>query len=101
MGSVTKIGESTNALRVDKTNVVNSPLNYVYITESSNLEISNKSLKSYEDSITASAKAALHIINYPTVDELSDNQKVKKWLSERHKTIKGQIQNRITNLLLS
>lgn len=101
LGSVTKIGESTNTLRVDKTNVVNSPLNYVYITESANLEISDKSLKSYEDSITASAKAALHIVNYPTVDELSDIQKVKKWLSERHKTIKGQIQNRITNLLLS
>ena len=103
LGSVTKIGESTNKLRmgVNKRNIINSPLNYVYITESTNIEISDKSLKSYEDSITASAKAALHIINYPTVDELSDSQKIKKWMQERHKTIKGQIQIRVTDLLLS
>lgn len=101
LGSVTKIGESTITLRNDKTNIINSPLNFIYITDSANLEISSKSLKEYENAITASAKAALLISNYPTVDELSDIQKVKKWLSERHKNIKGQIQIRITNMLIS
>lgn len=101
LGSVSAIGESTSALRNDKTNIVNSPLNFVYISEASNLEISLKSLKEYEDSITASSKAALYIMNYPSIDDLSDKQKVKKWLSERHKTIKGVIQNRVSNLIMS
>lgn len=99
LGSVAKIGESTECLRSDKTNVFNSPLNYVYITDLTNGEVSDKSLQNYEDSITASAKAALNIVNYPAVNDLSDEIKVKAWLSERHKLIKGQIQNRVTSLL--
>jgi len=101
LGSVTKIGESTDVLRGDKANIINSPLNYVYITNSTNLAISDKSLKDYEESITASAKAALNIVNYPSVPELDDENKVKNWLSERHKLIKGEIQNRITKLLMT
>ena len=101
LGSVTKIGESTDALRGDKSNIVNSPLNYVYITSSTNLAISDKSLKDYEDSITASSKAALNIVNYPSVADLDDITKVKKWLEERHKLIKGQIQNRANSLLIT
>ena len=101
LGSVTRIGESTDRLRADKTNIVNSPLNYVYITDTTNGEISDKSLKDYEDSITASAKAALNIINYPAVADLTDEAKVRKWLVERHMVIKGALQNRVTNLLLT
>lgn len=101
LGSVNKIGESTNLLRNNKMHVANSPLNYVYITEATNLEISDKSLKEYEDAITASAKAALNISNYPTVVELDDLEKTKEWLKERHKTVKGVIQNRIATLLQS
>ena len=101
LGSVTKIGESTELLRQNKKHICNSPLNYIYITDLANGEISAKSLKDYEQAITASAKAALNINNYPVVTDLSDEQKVKQWLSERHKTVKGQIQNRVTSLLLS
>lgn len=36
-----EIGESTDILRKDKTNIVNSPLNYVFISDATNLEISN------------------------------------------------------------
>lgn len=42
LGSVTKIGESIDHLRTDKTNVFNSPLNYVYITDLANNEISDE-----------------------------------------------------------
>ncbi len=101
LGSVKKIGESSDLLRNDKTNVANSPLNYVYITEGTNLEISDKSLLEYEKSITASAKSSLSIVNYPDVDDLDDLIKVRGWLKERHKIIKGFIQNRISTLLSS
>lgn len=101
MGSVSKIGESTDILRKDKTNIVNSPLNYVFISDATNLEISNISLKEYEQDITASAKAALNIVNYPSVEKLNDKTTIKAWLKERYKILKGQIQNRVMNMLLS
>ena len=101
LGSVTKIGESTDALRNDRSNIINSPLNFVYITDTTNLDISDKSLKEYEDAITSSAKAALNIVNYPSVSDLDDKDKVKAWLEERHKLIQGQIKNRVKPLLLS
>lgn len=101
LGSVTKIGESTDALRNDRSNIINSPLNFVYITDATNLDISDKSLKEYEESITSSAKAALNIVNYPSVTDLDDGEKVKAWLEERHKLIQGQIRNRVKPLLLS
>lgn len=101
LGSVTKIGESSDKLRADKTNVANSPLNYVFITDGTNLKISDKSLKEYEDAITASAKSSLSIVNYPSITDLDNIALVKKWLTERHKLIKGQIQNRVKTLLSS
>jgi len=99
LGSVTKIGESSDVLRTDKSNIVNSPLNYVYITSNTNLEISDKSLQEYEDSITAQAKYSLDIQSYPSVAELDDMSKVKLWLKERHKSVKGHIQSRVDLLL--
>ncbi len=101
LGSVTKIGESSDKLRNDRNNIVNSPLNYVFITDGTNLKISDKSLQDYEMAITPSAKASLSINNYPSVGDLDDMQIVKKWLAERHKMIKGLIRNRVEQLLLS
>ena len=99
LGSVKKIGESTQALRTQKENIANSPLNYVYITNVTNNIISDMPLKDYENAIIDTAKASLNIANYPCVDELSNIDKMKKWLQERHKSIKGVIRNRIDHLL--
>ncbi len=99
LGSVTKIGESSDKLRNDKNNIANSPLNYAYITSSTNNTISDKSLLEYEAAITPQAKSALYIMSYPSVTDLGDFSKVKKWLEDRHKTIRGVIQNRVTVLL--
>ena len=100
VGSVSKIGESTDILRKDKTNIVNSPLNYVFISDATNIEVSNISLKEYEEEITASAKATLDIVNYPSVEKLDDEATIKTWLKERYKIVKGKIQNRVTDMLL-
>ena len=98
LGSVTKISESSEKLRDDKTHIANSPLNFVFISDEANLAISDKSLKEYEDAITAQAKHALSIANYPSVADLDDEVKVKNWLTERHKNVMGAIQNRMTDL---
>ena len=101
LGSVAKIGESSNQLRKNKNHILNSPLNYVYISDLANGTISDKSLKEYEDAITPSAKSSLGIMKYPKVKDLDDDDKIKEWLRDRHETIKGLIQNRINVLLAS
>lgn len=56
-------------------------------------------MKEYEEEITPSAKASLVISNYPSVADLDDETKIKAWLTERHKTLQGVVQNRVTSLL--
>lgn len=99
LGSVTKIGESTEQLRKDKTHILNSPLNFVLITTKTNGDISDDSLSQYENDITAQAKTSLFINSYPSVADLDDSTKIQQWMKDRHKTIKGAIQNRIAGLL--
>ena len=101
LGSIAKIGELTKELRDDRTNILNSPLNFIYILESTNKAISDDSLQEYEDSITPTAKALLAIVDYPNVDDLVDGLKVKKWMTERHKVVQGFIKNRINRMLCS
>lgn len=101
LGSITKIGQLTEQLREDKNNVINSPLNFVYISDDANGKISDKSLGDYEKAITPAAKASLGIANYPCVADLSDKDKVRQWLINRHSTLQGLIQNRISALLLT
>lgn len=100
LGSVANIGESTETLREDKQNILNSPLNFVYITDKTNIDISDKSLEDYQNAITALAKSSLCIHYYPSVTDLDKYDKVKQWLKDRHETIKGEMQNHI-NLLLN
>lgn len=99
IGSVNKIGESTDKLRSDKENIINSPLNYVFITDDTNKVISDDTLEQYENAITDEAKSELSIVNYPKTDDLKNNDKVKAWMKERHKLVKGAIKSRVKKLL--
>lgn len=100
LGSVANIGESTNRLRDDDENVCNSPLNFVYISESANKAILEKSLSEYEQAIENTSKAKLHISNYPNETNLSKQDKVIEWLTERYNLIQGNILNKIDELLV-
>lgn len=99
IGSVNKIGESTDKLRSDKENIINSPLNYIYITDSTNGEISDDTLEQYESAITDQAKSELSIVNYPKAGDITNIEKIKSWLTERHKLVKGNIKSRVNKLL--
>ena len=101
LGSVSNIGQSSAELRNDKSNILNSPLNYIYVTDITNREVSSKSLSEYQEMIVEEARASLNIVNYPIVKDLSDHDKIKSWLLERHKNVKGEIQKRVTKLLSS
>lgn len=100
LGSVNKVNQSTNKLRTDKSHVCNSPLNFAYITSTSNRAISNKSLDDYAKDITVTSKAALYINSYTDASCVSDNQKIKAVLTNRYNDIKGIIQTNIMHLLM-
>lgn len=99
LGSVSKISESSEKLRNNKENILNSPVNFIYISDETNKAISDDSLEKYEKDITAQAKDTLKIPEYPKADELNDSSKVKSWLAQRHQSLEGAIKNRIDTLL--
>lgn len=100
LGSVKKISESSKKLRDDKNHICNSPLNFIYITQSDNKAISSKSLEEYSKSINDNAKSALWITDYSDYTSISDDNKVKNILKSRYLFLKGDIKNRIDSLLL-
>lgn len=99
IGSIAKISELTGKLRDDDTNIVNSPLNFVYISDMANKAILEKSLSEYESSIENTSKSKLMIVNYPTVADLSNQQKILNWLDERFNHLQGDIKNKVSDLL--
>lgn len=99
LGSVAKISESTEELRKKDDHICNSPLNYVYISDSANKSILDKSLNDYENAIENTAKTQLHISNYPDENDIKQEQKVLKWLDERYRFIEGEIRAKINELL--
>lgn len=96
LGSAKDIKESTCLLRNDDYNYLNSPLNFVYITKSDNLTISDKSLKDYQDLLDPKSYSALH---FSAVNDTSDEENIKKTLKSRFISLKGEIQARVEQLL--
>ena len=99
LGTVTKINESTAALRSDSKNICNSPLNFVYITKQANKEISDDSLDVYAAKICDEAKSALHINGYTGPEVADTDQKVKAILESRFSALNGDVRNHISQLL--
>lgn len=98
LGSVKAINESTAQLRKDEKNICNSPLNFVYITKSSNDKISDDSLDVYITKITDQAKSTLSIQNY--VSPNVDDDATKQILSARYTALKGDIKEHVHKLLM-
>lgn len=98
LGSVTEIGQSSKELRKDKKHICNSPLNFVYITQKANKDISTKSLEDYAKKITAEARTSLHI-KY-NVDKMESSvEKIHEELEERFEALKGSVGNKLNTLL--
>lgn len=99
LGTAKKIRESSSKLRENPRHICNSPVNYVLITKSANLEISDDDLSVYAKKITNQAKSQLFIqSDYGSVDSSSDNY-IKTVLSNRFDSIQGDVQQHISNLL--
>ena len=66
--SASNIKESAEKLRKDKTNILNSPLNRLYISKESNRAIGSKSLQQYKEFIKDDVKAAYFISDLESND---------------------------------
>ena len=97
LGTVTKVGESTAKLRKDEKHLCNSPLNFVYLTEQSNRDISDEPLGTYAGKICSEAKTALHISTYK--DAKIDETAIKDILKERYSYLQGAIRDEIRQLI--
>lgn len=99
LGTVRKVGETTAQLRDNKKHICNSPLNFVYITKTSNGAISDDSVDVYVSKICVEAKSALHITRFKSGFPVSDDTKVKELLEERYSFLEGEVKQRISDLL--
>lgn len=97
LGSATNYGESTEKLRNDSGNVLNSPLNFVYITQAANGAISDDDLDKYVAEIQPAAKSVLGLNGF--ISPIDDQDKIESFLESRFDWMKGIVDDRISTLL--
>lgn len=93
LGGDKKIGELTKNLREDENNPHNSPLNYIYITQTSNLDISDMKFVDYSKDDKVSK--ALKSIHYNSV---IDGVTLDTFIPARFKTLETELDNRLDAL---
>lgn len=96
LGSVKKIKESTSKLRKQES-IYNSPLNFIYITDTANKEISSKSVQDYENEISNTAAVELDFDGYGKVEKTKEG--VREILASRYKKLDAKLNGRVENLL--
>ena len=97
LGSAKNYGESTKILRNKDTDILNSPLNYIYITKSCNDDISAKSLTEYCKEINDQAKRK--VLLCVNTKMLSNRNEIKEFLAQRYGHLRGAIKESIDSLL--
>lgn len=100
LGSTGSVLGSTRLIRNDKRHYLNSPLNFMYITDHANHAISNKSLAEYTQMIPMSAGLSAVGFTGVDIDATATDDMRKSVLIHRHATIAQKIKHRI-NVLLS
>lgn len=99
LGSTGSILNSTKSIRNDKTHYLNSPLNFMYITDNTNRIISNKSLAEYTQMIPTSAGLSAVGFTGVNIDSTATDDMRKDVLINRHASIAQKIKHRINILL--
>ncbi|MBO8159629.1 DUF262 domain-containing protein [Thermosyntropha sp.] len=99
LGSVTKIGESADKLRKDKSHILNSPLNKTYITKSANNRIKNKSIDDYYKEFEE-VKFYEHFV--PPIKGYNDKKSMnfyKAFLEERFNLLQNELKSELAFLI--
>lgn len=89
------IKESTKALRYDKKNILNSPLNYTLILKESNNLIGGFSIDRYFKVIQPYVQSQHYL---PRENKIDNNEKVREWLEERYLRIKDELTSYLKGL---
>lgn len=96
LGSCIFVKDSALALRNQRDNILNSPLNFVYVTKGSNIKISDMKLSEYYDMLTGSCINVLSF-NYPFDSSTAD--KIKNILGNRFDQLKSKLNSRFIELI--
>lgn len=99
LGSAGIIFNSTKSIRNNKKHYLNSPLNFMYITDYANRTISNKSLAEYTQMIPASAGLSAVGFVGVNLDATATDDMRKDVLRNRYITIVQKIKHRINVLI--
>lgn len=92
-----KVNSGNEKLRKDGKFFLNSPMNFIYITEGENLEISDDDLVKYQQRI--SAPETRETLGFSGELDAATEEKCRQILEQRFDKIEGKIHNRITMLL--
>ena len=98
LGNVTKIGQSSSQLRSNKNHILNSPLNYAYISKEANRLISDKSPKEYLSYLTSTTLATQDIPSLNNFESAWKTGNYDEVLEKRFEQIKSSIEKRIHQL---
>ena len=101
-GSYSTVKESTEKLRKDKKNILNSPINFVYITANENSWISNKDVMDYQKDIKTKSSfhdLSLSGLNAIDVMQLNDDAKIRTILELRFEDLKSKLDSDLNILL--
>lgn len=109
LNTATSLNDSTKGLRKNKEHILNSPINFTYITSTANNRISSNSLTEYYSRLTPIVFTGHILPNWPpnAYTELQSSNShvfesaVKRWLDSRYNQIKGEIDNELNRIVNS
>lgn len=104
LGSIhTLVKTSAENLRKDKRHILNSPVNFIYVTEEENQTISYQSLEDYQNKIiTKSSLSDLSFSNYKQCHEfLEEKDQIRAILEDRFDSLQSKIISKINKLIPS
>ena len=95
LGSTGDVSTSTKSIRGKKSHPLNSPLNFMYISDNANRAISNKSLFEYSKMIPKSAGLTSVGFSAVNIDATATDAMREDVLRNRHAAIQQKLQARI------
>lgn len=106
VGSTWSIKEFREAYKENKRDndkhIVNSPLNFIYITKDANVNISTKTVREYRRAIRieAYAKLSLQIFKNLPEGEITE-ENIRDCLKDRFDAVKGEVMDEVNTLLFN
>jgi hypothetical protein len=94
--NLTSIKESTSELRKEKTHILNSPLNFVFILRRSNISIGTQTPENYLSQFASYIKTTHYL---PEAKDLKSIEDVENWLHLRFEKIKDALLSHLDSLI--